>query len=378
MLVILIYAYKELGLMKYCKKCLMPDTRPGIRFENDVCVGCIHYEDQKKIDWNLRKNRLKELCEKHRNLNNNQYNCAIAVSGGKDSHFQVYYMKEVMKMNPILLAVENIDSTETGRKNIENLKRTFDCDLIEYKLDRDVLKKLTAKTFEMYGAPTWYIDSLIYSFPIKKTMELGLKLLVYGEDVNYTYGGKYDEETESAIMQPMNDVVKSKHEELIKKDIVSEKELEPAIIPSIDKAKKYGLEPIYLSYHHNYEVAKRWGFRHLGHEYKREGTIDDYNSIDSITYLLSEFLKYAKYGHSATTQMASRWIRYGMATREKMIPIVKKYDKILDQGIVDGFCSFTGMTIKEFHRILDKWYNLELFEQDADGVWHEKFQVGIN
>jgi len=48
MLVILIYAYKELGLMKYCKKCLMPDTRPGIRFENDVCVGCIHYEDQKR------------------------------------------------------------------------------------------------------------------------------------------------------------------------------------------------------------------------------------------------------------------------------------------------------------------------------------------
>ena len=115
----------------------------------------------------------------------------------------------------------------------------------------------------------------------------------------------------------------------------------------------------------------------MGHEYKREGTIEDYNSIDSITYLLSEFLKYAKYGHSSTTQMASRWIRYGMATREEMIPIVKKYDKILDQGIVDGFCSFTGMTIKEFHRILDKWYNLELFEQDADGVWHEKFQVGF-
>ena len=89
----------------------MPDTRPGIRFENGVCIGCIHYEKQKTTDWTMRRNELEKLCQKYRNSNDNDYDCAIAVSGGKDSHFQVYYMKEVMKMNPILLAVENIDST---------------------------------------------------------------------------------------------------------------------------------------------------------------------------------------------------------------------------------------------------------------------------
>ena len=39
-------------------------------------------------------------------------------------------------------------------------------------------------------------------------MELGLKLLVYGEDVNYVYGGQYDTETPSAMLQPLNDVSK--------------------------------------------------------------------------------------------------------------------------------------------------------------------------
>ena len=369
--------------MKYCSKCLMPDTRPGIKFENGVCIGCIHYEKQKTTDWTMRRNELEKLCQKHRNSNDSNYDCAIAVSGGKDSHFQVYYMKEVMKMNPVLLTVENIDSTETGRKNLHNLEESFGCDVISHKLDRDILKKLTLHAFEKYGAPTWYIDSLIYAFPIKKTMELGLKLLVYGEDVNYTYGGNYDQETSSALMQPMNEVVKSIHNEVIKDKIVSEKELQPAIIPSVDQCKDYDLEPIYLSYftpwnsHHNYEVAKRWGFHHLGHEYKREGTFEDYNSIDSITYLLSEFLKYTKYGHSSTTQMASRWIRYGMATREEMVSTVKKYDKILDQGIVDGFCSFTNISTRKFYEILDKWYNTELFEQDTDKIWHEKFKIGI-
>jgi len=26
---------------------------------------------------------------------------------------------------------------------------------------------------------------------------------------------------------------------------------------------------------------------------------------------------------------------------------------------------------------MDKWYNRDLFEQDRDGVWHPKFDVGI-
>jgi len=30
--------------MKYYEKCLIPDTRPGIVFENGVCSPCINYE----------------------------------------------------------------------------------------------------------------------------------------------------------------------------------------------------------------------------------------------------------------------------------------------------------------------------------------------
>jgi len=76
--------------MKYCKKCLMPDTRPGITFVDGVCSQCINYAKQKTIDWDMRKKELEKLCDKYRNSNGNRYDCAEAVSGGKDSHFQVY------------------------------------------------------------------------------------------------------------------------------------------------------------------------------------------------------------------------------------------------------------------------------------------------
>jgi N-acetyl sugar amidotransferase len=370
--------------MKYCKKCLMPDTRPGIIFHDDgVCAPCHNYEKQKTTDWEGRKKELEIFCDKYRGKYGNSYDCAISVSGGKDSHFQVWYMKEVMGMNPVLLSVGNIDWTETGRKNLANLSDTFNCDIISIMPNYRVTRILAKKALIEIGSPTWYADALIYAYPYRMAIQLGLHLLVYGENVNYTYGGKYNIETPSAKLQPLNDVVRPIWGQWLQDGLVTEKDLESAKQPTLEECDKSGLEPIYLSYfvpwdsHRNYEQAKRWGFRHLGHEYVREGTIEQYNQIDSIGYLLNQYLKYPKFAHASATEMASRWIRSGHVTREEMIPYVKKHDKILDQGIVDAFLDFTDMRSPEFWSIMDKWYNPELFYQDQWGIWHEKFEVGI-
>ena len=360
----------------------MPDTRPNIKFSDGICTACINFEKQNTTDWKKRFDELTALCDKYRGCNGNGYDCAIAVSGGKDSHFQVYYMKEVMKMNPLLLSVGNIDWTQTGRENFENISEVFGCDIISFNPNRKLAKILFRKAFENIGSPTWYIDSLIYAFPIKMAINLGIKLLVYGEDVNYVYGGKFDNEKASAKEIMLNDVVKPIWKEWLEDGQISEKDLEAARIPSKEEIEKSDLEPIYLSYfvpwdsHHNFEVAKRWGFKQLLHEYQREGTIEDYNQIDSIGYLLNQFMKYPKYGHSSATEIGSRWIRSGLKTRDEIIALVEEHDKNIDQGIIEKFCSFTGMAVPEFWKIMDKWYNPELFQQDKDGVWHEKFKVG--
>jgi len=285
----------------------MPDTRPGITFEDGVCFPCINYEKHKTTNWKQRREELAKLCKKYRGSNGTSYDCAIAVSGGKDSHFQTYYMKEVMKMNPVLLTVGNIEWTETGRKNLENLSDTFGCDIISFEPNRNVARKIARRAFAELGSPTWYIDALIYAFPVKMAIQLGIKLLVYGENINYTYGGKHNNDTPSAKLQMENDVVKSVWEKWFEDGQISEKELIAAKHPSLEEIEQANLEPIYLSYfvpwdtHHNYEVAKRWGFRHLGHEHKKEGTIEDYNSIDTLGYLLNQFMKYPKYAHSSAT-----------------------------------------------------------------------------
>ena len=101
----------------------MPDTRPGITFnEEGICSACQSYEHRKSIDWDERWKELEIICNKYRGMNGNGYDCAIAVSGGKDSHFQVHLMKEEMHMNPILFTVEdNFPMTEAGKHNLPSL-----------------------------------------------------------------------------------------------------------------------------------------------------------------------------------------------------------------------------------------------------------------
>jgi len=363
----------------------MPDTRPGLKFdETGQCFACINFEKQKLVDWKKRFEELKQLCDTYRGSNGNGYDCAIAVSGGKDSHFQVYLFKEVLKMNPVLLTVANTDWTETGRKNLSNISDVFGCDVIQFQPNIRATRILTKKTFEELGQPSWYNDSLIYAYPYRMTMNLGLKLLVYGEDVNFAYGGKSNEETSSAMMQPYNGVVQDYLKDWLENSGISDKDLEYVRPPSPDKCKEFGLKPIYTSYfvpwnsEHNYQVAQRWGFQHLEHEHLREGFLENYDQIDSLSYLMNIHMKYLKFGHAYATDMASRWIRYGSKTREEMIPLVEEHDGKLDQVTKENFCKFLNISNDQFIKIMDKWHNQKLFSQDEHGVWHPKFRVGTN
>ena len=363
-------------MMKYCKKCLMPNTRPGITFnEEGVCCACINHERKKSVDWDKRFKELQALCDKYRGCNGpGAYDCLIAVSGGKDSHYQVHIMKEVMGMNPLLVTVEdNFTMTEAGKSNIKNISEAFGCQIVSLKPDIKTQKILMRKTFEKYGKPTWFIDRMIYTFPLYIALKFNLQLLVYGENVSYEYGGTDSEETYSARNILANGVASDIAIEELLGDGVTENEL--FFTKALDKEDLEKLDPIYLSYFipwnsiTNYEYAKTVGFKDLANEWDRTHHAENYDQIDSYAYLVHPWFKYPKFGHASATDYCSRFIRYGVMTREEAIKIVRERDHKLDQKCVDDFCRFLGYSKREFWEVVDKFYNRDLFEKDEFGKW---------
>lgn len=362
--------------MKYCKKCVMPSTRPGITFdENGVCSACQSYERRATIDWDARFKELEKLCDKYRGCNGDGYDCAIAVSGGKDSHFQVHLMKEVMGMNPVLFSVEdNFPMTEAGMHNIKNISEEFGCNIFSLKPDIRAQKKLMRYMFEKYGKPTWYFDRLIYTYPLHMALKFNTPLLVYGENISYEYGGWGYEETYSAKDQINNGVASGiDDEELIQNAGVTKQDLFLCKAPSVEEMEK--LDPMYVSYFlpwnsfANYEFSRKRGFHDLSHEWDRTHHVENFDQVDSRGYLVHPWLKYPKFGHASATDYCARMVRYGLISREEAIELVKERDHKLDPLCVRDFCEFCGYTETEFYNIVDGLYNKELFEKNEMGAW---------
>jgi N-acetyl sugar amidotransferase len=308
-------------------------------------------------------------------MNDGSFDCAVAVSGGKDSHYQVYLMKEVFKMNPILFSVEdNFEMTKAGIHNVKNISEEFGCPIISLKPDRKAQKQIMRYTFEKYGKPTWFIDRLIYTFPLLMAHKFNTPLLVYGENVSYEYGGSDYAETYSARGQLNNGVASDiSIEELVLNTGVNPKALELTKAPSPEILAT--LDPMYVSYFipwnsiRNYELAKTRGFHDLTHEWDRKHHVENFDQIDSPAYLVHSWMKYPKFGHASATDYSARFVRYGVLTREEAVMLVKKHDHDLDPLSVEHFCSFLGYSNSEFWTIIDKFYNRQLFEKNGYGKW---------
>lgn len=362
--------------MKYCTTCVMPDTRPGISFDSaGICSACQAYKNRKRINYGERFKELESLCEQYRGMNGvHGYDCMIAVSGGKDSHYQVYLLKEVLGMNPLLVTVEdNFKMTNAGAHNIKNISEAFGCDIISMKPNIKVQKEIMKKTFEKYGKPTYFVDRYIYTYPLHMAIKFNTPLLVYGENVEYEYGGKNAIDTFSAKAQINNGVGSGISTSELLSETVSLKDLNFFEAPSNEYLDR--LEPIYLSYFvewnsfKNYEIAKKKGFHDLTHEWDRTHHVENFDQIDTPAYLVHSWMKYPKFGHASATDYAARMVRYGLLTRQEAIEMVKERDHALDPRSVREFCQFLGYSEAEFWTVVDNIYNLDLFQKNSLEQW---------
>jgi len=356
----------------------MPDTKPGLILdENGVCQACRNAEKKKTIDYGKRFEELKSLCDKYRRKDG-YYDCLIAVSGGKDSYYQVRMFKEELGMNPLLVTVgDPFSKTEAGIHNARNMREVFNCDMCTFELSPKLVRKMVRIAFEEFGSPTWAVDRAIYCLPIRMAVNMKIPLVVYGENVAWEYGGVQNEETSSAKEQINNDVAKKVDFNLWYKNGIRDEELNMLKYPTKEEIEEAKLDPIYLSYfvhwdgYEHYEMAKKYGFKDLTGEWKREGYLEDYDQVDSVAYLMNVWMKYPKFGFCRATDMVGYWIRGGRINKEEGKKMIEENDHKLDGRILEDFLKFTNYTKEEFWSTVEKFWNRDIFEKE-NGKWQMK------
>ncbi len=100
--------------MLRCTKCVLPETFPGIGFdEHGVCNYCLDYQPMKAFG----EKELENVLSQHRNKGE-RYDCIAPVSGGRDSSFVLHEMVKKYEMRTLALTVDSGFILPEGYRNI--------------------------------------------------------------------------------------------------------------------------------------------------------------------------------------------------------------------------------------------------------------------
>jgi len=141
--------------MKYCKRCGLIDTFPGISFnEEQICNYCLntHVPDEKEKDLYL--NKFQVLLESVRSKQ--PFDVLVAYSGGKDSTYTLYMLTEKYKLNALSLVFDNGFISEQAKHNIRNVTDKLGAANIIVKPPFGLMKKVfsTAASRDIYSPKT--------------------------------------------------------------------------------------------------------------------------------------------------------------------------------------------------------------------------------
>jgi len=361
--------------MKFCKKCLYPSTKPQLQFdERGICSACNNYKLKDEVNWVKKKEDFLLILEKYRSKNGNNYDCIIPVSGGKDSTFQTYTIKETFGLNPLAVNFHPHDQTEIGRKNLENLKQ-LGVDCIEFSANPLVYSKLAKFGLVELGDFQWPEHIGIFTVPVQVAVRYKIPLIIWGENPQLEYGQPTNIDTDTILDREWNEknggyfLDKIKPKDMTKYGFKT-KELIPYIYPSDDDIRRIGVTGVFLGSYIKWDLFKQLDFvKELGfseNDELKEGTYDKWENLDVYFTVFHDYFKFLKYGFGRTTDHASIEIRYERITREQGIELVKKYEGKIPRKYLDKFLKSADISEQEFHDICDKFTNKEIFLTNED------------
>ncbi len=129
--------------MKYCTRCVLPETFPGIRFDEEgVCQYCRETPDpEKRAAQKARlRARFEALVEKLRPRPG--YHALMAWSGGKDSTYTLWLLREHYGLRVLAFTLDNSFTSPAALKNMRVVAENLAVDHIIVKPRFDLLRTI--------------------------------------------------------------------------------------------------------------------------------------------------------------------------------------------------------------------------------------------
>lgn len=359
--------------MKYCKRCLYPENHPlNIVFDEDgVCSGCRIHEEKEILNWESRQVKLKKILDSYKNISGNNYDCIIPVSGARDSYFIVHTIKKRFGLNPLLVTYNKQYNTDIGIRNLANLKTIFDCDLLTFTANPNLVKKITKATLRKMGSMYWHCIAGQTVFPVQVAVKFKIPLIIWGCHQGVDQVGMYshlDEVEMTRKYRKNHDLMGYEAEDLVDIfDHLREEELFQYFYPTDKEIESVGVRGIYLNNYIKWDTKKQHEQMIDLYDYEsalQNRTFDTYNDVDCFHYSdLHDYIKILKHGYGKATDHACREIRFGRITREEGFELAKigenkknKFDKL--------FFDWLGINEDAFQFIIDQHRSNKIWKRD--------------
>lgn len=368
--------------IEYCRKCLMPNSRPRIIFDEQcVCNACRYAEKKwENIDWDARKKEFFNIIEPYKSRNG-AWDCIVPWSGGKDSSAIAYKLKYELGMNPLLVTFSPQLPSEAGNHNREALIQAG-FDHIFFRPDQKVHRKLAKRFFIERGSQKVAWDAGVNVIPVACSIKFNIPLVFYAEHGESEYGGRVLNE-KSSKLRDFTEVIEHQIGDDPRNwvdDEITKNDLNPYVYPRFEDIKRVGVKALYFAYffkwssYENYLYIKnKINFR-ICLQGRTEGTFTNFDSLDDKSDNLYYYMQYIKFGFGRAVRDASRMIQNKQLTREEALEFAQKYDHEFPALYFKDMLEYMNLKEDEFYATVDKHRNPEIWKKD-NGKWELRYPL---
>jgi len=331
-----------------CSRCVMDTTDPDIRFDADgVCNHCHEYDRRVREEvftGEDGRRRLQAIAEKvKRDGAGDQYDCVIGVSGGVDSTFVAYKVKQ-LGLRPLAVHLDNGWDSELAVNNIHKTLETLGIDLYTHVIDWEEFRDLQV-AFLRASTPDSEIpsDHAIVSLMYKMAEKTNVPYVIIGRNVRTETHvapawsmGHFDWKYIRSVHEQFGTVPLETfpHRTRLQELRYREKQRWVSILNYVDYVKKDAMDIL----------QREIGFAYYGSKH--------YESI--YTRFFQGYILPRKFGYDKRKGHLSSLVCSGEMTREEALQELEKPPYPLDMQEADRVYVIKklGLTEDEFERIM--------------------------